>query len=242
MNISLSGKHIFITGGTGALGFELVKRCAGEQAQVYFTYNENSPKAQELEKLGAKGFQIDLKKCSAIDELKNKLKAETRELDAVIHNAAIVRDRTIQNMSSDEWDEVLDVNLKAVYYLNKKLLSFLFKKSGSKIIHIVSRVGISGGFGEANYAASKAGLMALTKSLAKELGKKQILVNALNPGFMKSAMTENLPKEIFQKNIAQSALETISDPKDVANFLIYMVSDHFKNVTGQVFHLDSRNI
>lgn len=114
--------------------------------------------------------------------------------------------------------------------------------SQRKIINVISRVGLRGGFGQANYAAAKGGLIALTKSLALELGKKQILVNAINPGFMKSKMTEAIPEEIFDQNKQESALGQISDPESVANFLIYLLSDRFQNVTGQIFHLDSRRI
>ena len=162
------------------------------------------------------------------------------------------------------------MGLKAVYYLAKKFLSFLFrgnrrnviaspvgaKQSPSseiaslpsvarndgqrKILTVISRTGFHGGFGQANYAAAKGGVIALTKTLAQELGKKQILVNAINPGFMNSRMTESIPADIFEKNVQESLLNVISSPEAVADFMIYLLSDRFQNVTGQVFHLDSR--
>lgn len=240
MDVTLSGKQILITGGTSALGRVFVKRALEEGASIYFTYYENQKEAEELKRLGAVGFQIDLSNHAQIDELKKELQNHTRELDGLIHNAASVKDHTIQNLSEEEWDRVISVDLNSVYYVTKKLLFFLFKKPGSKILNIVSRVGLRGGFGQANYAAAKGGLIALTKTLAQELGKKQILVNALNPGFMKSKMTESIPMEAFERNIDESVLNKISDPKAVSDFMVYLLSDRFQNVSGQIFHLDSR--
>ena len=240
MQVDLAGKQILITGGTGALGRAFVRRAREEGASVFFTYHQSLKTAQELGRLGAQGFQIDLSDRRQIDELKNKIKATTPFLDAIVHNAGICRDHTIQNLTEAEWDEVLSVDLDAVYYLTKKFLSFLFKKPGSKIIHVISRVGARGGFGQANYAAAKAGLVALTKTLAKELGKKEILVNAFNPGFMRSQMTEGLPGEVFERNKKESSLGRISDPAAASDFLVYLLSGRFSGVSGQVFHFDSR--
>ncbi len=240
MDVHLSGKQIFITGGTSALGRVFVKRAREEGASVYFTYHENQKEAEALKRLGAVGFQIDLSKSAQIDQLKKELQIHTNELDGLVHNAASVKDHTVQNLSEAEWDEVISTDLNSVYYLTKKFLSFLFKKPGSKILNLISRTGLRGGFGQANYAAAKGGLIALTKTLAQELGKKQILVNALNPGFMKSKMTEFIPMEAFKRNIEESVLHKISDPRAVSDFMIYLLSDRFQNVSGQIFHLDSR--
>lgn len=239
MDVTLSGKQIFITGGTSALGRMFVKRALEEGASVYFTYHENQTEAEELKKLGAVGFQIDLSNRAQIDQLKKDLQTHTRELDGLIHNAAFVKDHTIQNLPEEDWDSVLSVDLNGVYYLTKKFLSFLFKKP-SKVLNLISRSGLRGGFGQANYAAAKGGLIALTKTLAAELGKKQILVNALNPGFMKSRMTESIPADVFKRNVEESVLNKISDPRAVSDFMIYLLSDQFQNVSGQIFHLDSR--
>lgn len=266
MDVTLSGKHIFITGGTSVLGRIFIKRALEEGASIYFTYHESQKIAEELKKRGAIGFQIDLSNHTQIDQLKEDLQTHTRELDGLIHNAAFVKDHTIQNLSEEEWDKVLSVDLDGVYYLTKKFLSFLFKKPGTKILNLISRVGLHGGFGQANYAAAKGGLIALTKTLAQELGKKQILVNALNPGFMipppvfgpkghlplegppsaektgggMKSMTESLPDKVIQRNIEESVLDKISDPRAVSDFMIYLLSDRFQNVSGQIFHFDSR--
>ncbi len=242
MDVNLSGKLILITGGTSALGHIFVKRALEEGATIFFTYHQNAEEAKRLQALGAKGFQVDLSKRSEIDQLKKEIQSLTRELDAIVHNAAIVKDHTVQNLSEEEWDETLSIDLGAVYYLTKRFLSFLFKKRGSKVLNIISRVGLRGGFGQANYAAAKGGLIALTKTLAQELGRKEILVNALNPGFMKSHMTESIPMDAFKRNVEESVLEHISDPREVSDFMIYLLSDRFHHVSGQIFHFDSRRV
>lgn len=219
-----------------------MRRAVSEGAQVFFTFNQSSALAGELQKLGAKGFALDLSKTFAIDEFAKTLKAEAGNLDAVIHNAAAVRDHTIQNLTEEDWDYVMAVDLKAPYYLTKKLLSLLFKSELSKIFMITSRAAIQGGFGISNYAAAKAGLIGLTKSMAQELGKKNILVNAVNPGFMKSRMTETLPEPVIQAHLAASPIAAHSEPAEVADFLVYLCSDQMKGVTGQVFHFESRKI
>ena len=240
----LENKKILITGGTSRLGECFVRKAVSENAQVFFTFHQSSDLAQELQTLGAKGYNLDLASTPAIDAFAKVLKSDAGNLDAVIHNAAAVRDHTLQNLTEEDWDYVMAVDLKAPYYLTKKLLSLLFKNDTAvrKIFMITSRAGIQGGFGISNYAAAKAGLIGLTKSLAQELGKKNILVNAVNPGFMKSRMTETLPESVLQMHLAASPIHQHSEPSEVADFLVYLCSDQMKGVTGQVFHFESRKI
>lgn len=242
MSEILAGKNILITGGTSVLGSAFVRRAREAGASVFFTFDRNEEGAKALSKAGAEGFRLDLSGGDAIDLFQKEFRSKVKTLDVLIHNAALTRDATIQNMDEAAWDKVLAVNLKAPYLLTKKLLPLLFKAQPSKIFFIVSRAALQGIFGAANYAASKAGLVALAKSLAQELGRKEILVNCVNPGFMKSRMTESLPPEIFEKNRRESALGRISDPEEVADFLVYLSSDHMTQVSGQVFHFESRKI
>ena len=242
MDTQLTGKHILITGGTGTLGSAFVKKALKQGAVVYFTYISSRSVAEDLIQDGAKGFQVDLADMRAIDEFAAAIKKETKILDVLIHNAALTRDKTIQNLTEEDWDAVLNVNLKAPYYLTKKLLSLLFKAPVSKIFMLISRIAITGGYGTSQYAASKAGLIGLTKSLAAELGKKKVLVNALNPGFMESRMTQDLPESVFETNRETSAIHEFSNPEHVADFMIYLCSDAMNQITGQVFHVDSRKI
>ena len=211
-------------------------------ASVFFTYFQNEVRANELKALGAQGFRLNLASREEIETFQKDFRSKVKILHVLIHNAALTRDATVQNMTEEEWDEVLGVNLKAPYLLTKKLLSPLFKADPAKIFFITSRGALQGIFGASNYAASKAGLIALAKSLAHELGRKNILVNCVNPGFMKSRMTESLPEEVVQKNIRESVLGKVSSPEEVADFLVYLSSDRMTQASGQVFHYESRKI
>lgn len=216
-------------------------------ASVFFTYHRNETKARELTEKGALGFRLDLSSPGGLEtfqkEFRDLLSARGKQpLHVLIHNAAVTDDSTLQNMKEEQWDRVLEVNLKAPYSLTKKLLSLLFKTEPSKVFFITSRAAVQGVFGAANYAAAKAGLIALSKSLAQELGRKRVLVNCVNPGFMKSAMTESLPPAVFERNIQQSVIGKISDPEEVADFLVFLCGDAMSQVSGQTFHFESRKI
>lgn len=236
----LKEKTILITGGTSQLGQAFVRQAVKHGAKVFFTFHKSSEAAKKLEQLGARGFSCDLGDMKAIERISADFVSQTGHLDVLIHNAAAIADAMIEKMSEEEWDWVMKVNLKAPFYLTKLLLPLLLRKTPSKILTIVSRAGLSGLYGAANYAASKGGLIAMTKTLAKELGRKKILVNAVNPGFMRSAMTQHLPEKIFEKALLESPLKTYSDPEEVAGFLVYLSSDLMRQVTGQVFHFESR--
>lgn len=242
MNRPLAGKHILITGGTSALGSAFVRRAAEAGAFVYFTYYQNEDQAKALEAIGAHGMRLNLADMQEVNLFQKEFRARVKVLHILIHNAALTSDATIQNMTEEAWDEVLTANLKAPYLLTKKLLSLLFKARPSKIFFMTSRVGLQGAFGASNYAASKGGLVALAKSLAQELGKKEVLVNCVNPGFMRSRMTEALPERVFEQGVRESALGKLSRPEEVADFLVYLSSDRMTQVTGQVFHYESRKI
>lgn len=257
------------------MGHAFVSKALQAGARVFLSWHENESCAEDFQKQGAEIFRLDLASIPAMDECTAWLKSKIEHLDVLVHNAAAIRDHTLQNMSEEDWDVVMTVNLRAPYYLTKKLLPLLFrrkkKKSGlsfpqflggnqdsgspakasgddicdgaaSKIFFITSRAAITGGFGISNYAASKAGLIGLSKSLAQELGKRQILVNAVNPGFMMSKMTESLPQEVIEKNRELSPLGRFSNPDEVADFLVYLSSDAMTQVTGQVLHFESRKI
>lgn len=236
------GKKVFITGGTGRLGRALVEEALSQGAQVFFTYHQANSTARELERKGAYGFQSDFSDMRSIDRLSDALAERCRELHVLIHNAAATRDRLIRDMTEEDWDHVLCVDLKAPYYLTRKLLPLLRKASPAKIFMLTSRAAYSGGAGIANYAAAKAGLMALAKSFAHELGKEGVLVNIVNPGFMESRMTADVPEEIFARHVEASPLGRISEPEEVAKFICYLSSDEMSGVTGQIFNFESRKI
>ena len=236
----LKDKTILITGGTSLLGQAFVRAAVREGARVFFTYFKASAAAKDLEKDGAQGFALDLAAARAIESFADSFKGKVEQLDILIHNAAATADARLEKMTEAQWENVLRVNLKAPFYLTQKLLPLLMRKKPSKIFMLVSRAGLSGLAGAANYAAAKGGLIAMTKTLAKELGRKKILVNAVNPGFMPSSMTAKVPAEVLQGNLEESPLKTFSDPGEVAEFLLYLSSDKMRQVTGQVFHFESR--
>lgn len=240
MELSLKDKTILITGGTSRLGQAFVRKALLAGANVFFSYFRASEIAKELENAGAKGFLLDLADMRAIELFATGFRENAGHLDVLIHNAAAYANALIEKMSEKQWEDVLTVNLKAPFYLTQQLLPLLLRKTPSKVFTLVSRTGLSGLAGASNYAASKGGLIAMTQTLAQELGREKILVNAVNPGFMKSAMTESLPEHLFQGNIEKSPLKVAADPDEVADFLVFLSSDRMRQVTGQVFHFESR--
>ena len=222
------------------LGSAFVQKALTRGAKVFFTYFRSVEKANELEAAGATGIPCDLADTKAMDNFLSRFRDGNESLDILIHNAAATADGYIEKLSEAEWDRVIAVNLKAPFYLSKQLLPLLMRKRPSKIFMIVSQAGLHGLEGAANYAASKGGLIAMMKSLAKELGRRQILVNAVNPGFMRSRMTADVPEAVIQKALNWSPLKTLSDPGEAADFLIYLCSGLVKQITGQVFHFESR--
>ncbi|MBU1862445.1 MAG: SDR family NAD(P)-dependent oxidoreductase [Candidatus Omnitrophica bacterium] len=240
MQIDFKNKIILVTGGSGTLGSCLVEEALSEGAEVFFTYACNEKQARVLEKKGAHPYRVDFLSREGIKKFIEELKTQIKHLDVLVNNAVAVSDRTVINLTIDEWDRVLGVGLHGIFYLTKQLLPFLFKSAQGKIINIVSQVGLHGGFGQANYAAAKGGLIAFTKSLAKELGRKNILVNAVNPGFMISDITREIPERVFKENKKKSSLGAYSDPRDAARFVLYLASDYVRTVSGQMFNFDSR--
>jgi len=243
----LSGKRIFITGGTSRLGQAFVRRALREGAQVYFSYFKAEETARELCSLGARAYELDLNTPPCYEVLANQLKKDTGFLDALIHNAAAVRDATLQTMTEADWDDVLTADLKAPFFLTQKFLPLLTGpreacSGNAKIFFLTSRAAFRGSYGAANYAAAKAGLIGIVKSLAMELAHVPVLVNAINPGFMISGMTENLPDAVKELQRKASPLGKFSNPEEVADFLINLASDRMTQVTGQVFHWDSRGM
>jgi NAD(P)-dependent dehydrogenase (short-subunit alcohol dehydrogenase family) len=240
MNISLKGKSILVTGGTGVLGKTIVLKLLHEGAKVFFTYHTNKELASELETQGATSFQLDLTDREQIRGLKEKVKTHVPNLDGLVNNAATLFDKTLAKLPSEEWDRVLEVNLTGIFLTTKTLLPILYKSDRAKVVNLTSRVGVKGEFGQSNYAAAKAGVIAFTKSLAYEVGRKGISVNALNPGFMRSGMNEGLPREILEAKLNESVLNDYSDPDRVADFCLFLLSSRADCVSGQVFHVDSR--
>lgn len=229
------------------MGQAFVRKALREEAQVFFSYFKSGEIAAALSSLGAQAYELDLQCPSSYQALLDKLEKQTGSLDALIHNAACVRDATLQTMTEADWDDVLTADLKAPFFLTQKMLPLLTRPRGltegsAKILFLTSRAAFRGSYGASNYAAAKAGIIGIVKSLAAELGHVPVLVNAINPGFMLSGMTENLPVAVKELQRKASPLEKFSNPEEVADFLIDLISDRMAQVTGQVFHWDSRGM
>lgn len=239
----LKGKVLLVTGGSSRLGQSLVQQAVHAGADVHFTYCKSTAAAEKLEKLGATAHVLDLSKPEMISRFAKQFCQAHKKLNLLIHNAAAVRDRTLSNLTEEDWDYVLSVNLKAPFVLTQAFLPILNCENEnrfSKVFFLTSRTAVLGAFGVANYAAAKAGLIGLTKTLAIDLAPNRILVNAINPGFMQSAMTQAMPEMAIKKNIEANPLRGYSDPEQVADFILALCSDKMTQVTGQVFHYEGR--
>jgi len=237
--VGLAGKNILITGGTSVLGESLVRQAMLVGARVFFTWRRDKEKADELEKLGARSVQLDLTSSEAIRQTAEKISVATRTLHGLVHNAAMTCDAMVENLTEDDWDQVIDANAKAPFLLTRELMPALEKANPGRVIALTSRAATSGVYGAANYAASKAALEAWVKTLAREADGK-VLVNAVNPGFMLSGMTNKVPEKARELQRNLSAIKKYSDPDAVAKAILFLLSDENTQITGQVLNLESR--
>jgi 3-oxoacyl-[acyl-carrier protein] reductase len=240
----LDGKTALITGASKGIGMGIAEVFAAEGADIAFSYLSNKEKADALvEKLAAEGSKIKAYRSDASDfdqaqQLVDDVVSEFGKIDILINNAGITRDNLLMRMNEDMWDEVINVNLKSVFNLVKaSTRTFLKQKSGS-IINITSVVGLKGNAGQANYAASKAGIIGFTKSVALELGSRNVRCNAVAPGFIETEMTEKLDPKTVQGWAEAIPLKRPGKPEDVANACLYLASDLSTYVTGQVLQVD----
>lgn len=237
--MDLAGKNILVTGGTSVLGEELVLQAISLGARVFFTWHQNEAKVKQLETAGARSVRLDMSSTDSILDVARKLSAATKTLHGLVHNAAATRDAILENLSEEDWDQVLNANVKAPFLLTRELMPLLEKAKPARIVALTSRAAASGVYGAANYAASKAALEAWVKTLAREAAEK-VLVNAVNPGFMLSGMTKKVPEKAKEMQRNLSALKSFSNPKAVAKAILNLISDENTQITGQVLNLESR--
>ena len=242
----LKGKKALITGGTSGIGKEIAMRFAKEGASVA-VFGTNPERAQQvLEELNQmKGETqlfsthiVNVSDKKTVEEAVQGLIAEWGSIDVLINNAGITRDNLLMKMSEEDWDTVIDTNLKSVYNACQALVRSMIKSRSGKIINISSVVGLTGNAGQANYAASKAGMIGFTKALAQELAARNICVNCIAPGFIKTRMTDVLAdvhKEGLMKKIPMGRM---GDPEDIADAAVFLASDLSKYITGQVLTVD----
>ncbi|MEI3606674.1 3-oxoacyl-[acyl-carrier-protein] reductase [Pseudogracilibacillus sp. SE30717A] len=242
--MSLHDKVALVTGSSRGIGRAIAIELGKKGVHVAVNYAGNEQKAtevvEELQTLGVKAIKIKAN-VSNEDEVKKMIKEVVKEfgrLDILVNNAGITRDNLLMRMKVDEFDEVIETNLKGAFLCTKAVTRQMMKQRYGKIINIASIVGVSGNPGQANYVAAKAGLIGLTKSTAKELATRNILVNAVAPGFITTDMTDILTDEQKDTILATIPLEKLGEPEDIANVVCFLASDESKYITGQTIHVD----
>lgn len=242
--MSLKGKTAIITGGSRGIGKACAIYLAKQGADIVFNYSNNSSMAEEtadeIKNLGVKVLAVkaDVKSSQDIDYLFNQALENFNSIDILVNNAGITRDTLLIRMKEEDWDTVLDINLKGVYLTCKAAAKHMMKKRQGRIINISSVVGITGNPGQANYAASKAGIIGFSKSIAKELAPRGILVNVVAPGFIDTDMTSVLGEKVKDNILTQIPLGRYGSPEDVAKLVTFLASDDNQYITGQVINID----
>lgn len=240
----LSGKTALITGASKGIGKAIAVRFAQEGANVAFTYLSSVEKGQALEAeltafgTKAKGYRSDASDFKAAEELVNGVVAEFGSLDILVNNAGITRDNLLMRMTEEAWDEVIGVNLKSCFNTVKAATRPMMKARSGSIINITSVVGIKGNAGQANYAASKSGIIGFTKSVALELGSRNIRANAVAPGFIETEMTAVLDEKTVQGWRDGIPMKRGGQPEEVANACVFLASDMSSYISGQVIQVD----
>lgn len=240
----LEGKIAIVTGASRGIGRAIAQMFVDQGATVCFTYMSSDEKAKTLEaELSAKGgtvkgFKSNAGDFDAAQKLADDVIAEFGQIDILINNAGITRDNLLMRMSEDQWDEVMAVNLKSVFNLTKAVLRPMLKARAGSIINMSSVVGIQGNAGQANYAASKAGVLGFTKSIALELGSRNIRCNAIAPGFIETEMTGALDEKTVAAWREAIPLKRGGTPEDVANLCVFLASDMSTYITGQTINVD----
>ncbi len=236
----LEGKTALVTGGARGIGKAIAIAFAKQGANVAFSDLKYDEAAQALEKeleaLGvkAKGFASDASNLAASEKLADDVAAEFGRIDILVNNAGITRDTLLMRMTEEQWDLVIQVNLKSVFNLTKAVQKYMLKQRSGSIINMSSVVGLGGNAGQSNYAASKAGMIGFTKSVAQELGPRSIRCNAIAPGFIETDMTAGLPEDVKKGWAEKIPLRRAGSPEDVANACIFLGSDLSAYITGQV--------
>ena len=239
----LEGKTALITGASRGIGKAIALRFAMEGSDIAITNivddDEFKTTIKEIEALGAKakGYVSNAADYADSQRVINEVVKDFTTIDILINNAGITRDTLLMRMTEDQWDAVIAVNLKSVFNLTKAVLMTMVKQKNGSIINMSSVVGVSGNAGQSNYSASKAGIIGFTKSIAKEVGSRNIRCNAIAPGFILTEMTEKLPENVKKEWTDKIPLKRGGTPEDVANTALYLASDLSSYVTGQTIHV-----
>ena len=231
---------VIVTGATRGIGRAIATAFAKEGAKVVITGRGQETCDSAAKEIGGQtiGVATDMKSSASLAALVDKLKKDYGQIDVLVNNAGVTRDNLLLLMSEDEWDDVLDTNLKGNFTLTRLVAKQMLRKKQGRIINMASVVGISVNAGQANYSASKGGLIAFTKTAARELAGRSITVNAVAPGFIKTDMTEKLPPEVIENAKKNIPLGEMGTPEDIAAAVLFLASPEAKYITGQVLNVD----
>lgn len=242
--MTLNGKIVLVTGGSRGIGRAICLKLAVQGATVGINYVANPIAAEETLRLikeqGGKGFTVrfDVADANAAQEQIKTIVDTYGQIDILVNNAGITRDGLMARMKEDDWDSVLDTNLKGAFFCSKAVMRTMMKKRWGRIINVSSVVGFVGNAGQVNYGAAKAGLVGLTKSMARELAGRNITVNCVAPGYIVTDMTDGLPADVQEALKAQIPLGTLGTPEDVAAAVAFLASSDGNYITGQTLHVN----
>lgn len=239
----LKDKVAIITGGASGIGLAACRRFVEEGAKVVLSDYDAEKGKEEAKKLQDEGYdvqfvQVDVANMKSVRELMDRTLNMYGRIDVLVNNAGITQDATLLKMTEEQFDRVIDVNLKGVFYCTKAVAPIMVEQGKGKIINTSSVVGVYGNFGQTNYAASKSAVIGMTKTWAKELGRKGINVNAVAPGFIATPMVQKMPEKVLEKMKGNVSLARLGDPNDVANAYLFLASDESDYVHGHVLHVD----
>lgn len=242
--MNLTGKTALVTGGSRGIGRSIALALANQGANVIINYTSNEESAakvvEEIESFNVKALAVkaNVSNAEEINYMMDKIEEIFDGIDILVNNAGITRDNLFIRMKEEDWDQVMDINLKGVFLCTKAVVRKMIKQKYGKIINLSSVVGVVGNPGQANYCASKAGVIGFTKSLAKEIAGKNITVNAIAPGFIETDMTKVLPENVKESMLEIIPMKKYGKPEDIANLVLFLSSDNASYITGQVIHVD----
>ncbi len=240
----MSERTIVVTGGSRGIGRAICRSFAQPDARIYFNYSSAGDAASETEKLiveaggRASGMRVNVADESEVAEYFKKILSETGRIDVLVNNAGIARDGLLVRMKEKDWDDVININLKGAFNCTKIAAKSMIKQRYGRIINVSSVVGVMGNPGQANYVASKAGIIGFTKAVAKELASRNITVNAIAPGYIETDMTTSLTEKAREAMVSAIPVGRVGSPDDVAAVAVFLASDSASYITGQVIHVD----
>ena len=236
----LKGKKVLVTGASGGIGKAIALELSSSGADLCLT-GRNKAKLENLQKIIGGNCQIiisDLSNSEGIENLADQAQKIMGQIDILVNNAGITKDNLFIRMSEDDWNEVININLNSIFKLTKQLIKGMIKRRYGRIINITSVIGVAGGAGQSNYSASKAGIIAMSKSLAQEVGSRSVTVNSIAPGFVETNMTAELSDDRKEDILRSISVGRLGKPDDIAGAVCFLASDKASYITGQTIHIN----